>query len=79
MTATSLDVPPQPISFSPADSASSIVVTTNIQITFNVPVAVGTGNILLNKGSAGGTTHETIDVTSGNVSISGAVVTINPL
>ena len=78
VTATSLDVPPQTLTFSPTDAASGVLVDSNIVITFNVPVTAGTGNILLNKGSAGGATHETIDVTSGNVSISGSQVTINP-
>ena len=78
LTATSLDVPPQALTFSPADAASGVLVGSNIVITFNAPVSKGTGNILLNKGSAGGATHETIDVTSGNVTISGSEVTINP-
>ena len=72
LTATSLDVPPQALTFSPADAASGVLVGSNIVITFNAPVSKGTGNILLNKGSAGGATHETIDVTSGNVTISGS-------
>ena len=78
LTASSLDVPPSVLTFSPADAASGVLVGSNIVLTFNVPISKGTGNILLNKGSAGGTTHETIDVTSGNVTISGSEVTINP-
>ena len=78
LTATSVDVPPTVVSFSPADGASDVSLTSNIVITFNTPVAKGTGNITLRSGGAGGSVIETIDVTSGSVSISGGAVTINP-
>ena len=78
LTATSIDVPPQAITFSPSDGASDVAIDSNIVITFNTSVAKGSGNITLKKGSAGGDVIETIDVTSGSVSISGAQVTINP-
>ena len=78
VTATSLDVPPQAITFSPTDGSSDVSLTSNIVITFNVDVAKGSGNITLRDGSASGTVIETIAVSSGSVSISGGAVTINP-
>ena len=78
LTATSLDVPPQAITFSPTDGSSDVALNSNIVITYDVSVAAGSGNITLRDGSASGTTIETIDVTSGSVSISGGAVTINP-
>lgn len=77
-TFSKLDVPPNPLTFSPADGAVDESVSTNIVITFDQRVFKGTGNITLREGSAGGTVAETIDVTSDNVTISGAEVTINP-
>ena len=78
LTATSLDVPPQAITFSPTDGSSDVSLTSNIVITFNVDVSKGSGNITLRDGSASGTVIETIAVSSGSVSISGGAVTINP-
>jgi hypothetical protein len=77
-TFTELDVPPIPISFSPSDGATEVATGTNIVITFNQLIVKGTGNITLRDGSAGGTVLQTIDVTSGNVTISGGVATISP-
>ena len=78
LTATSLDVPPQVITFSPTDGSSDVSLTSNIVITFNNDVEKGSGNITLREGSASGTIIETIAVSSGSVSISGGAVTINP-
>ncbi len=78
VTATRLDVTPQPITFSPANGATGVAQTSNIIITFNVGVTTGTGNITLRSGSAGGTAFSTIGVSSTSVSISGGAVTINP-
>ena len=78
MTVTRLDVPPQPITFSPANGATGVTQSSNIIITFNVGVTTGTGNITLRSGSAGGTAFSTIGVSSTSVSISGGAVTINP-
>ena len=78
LTATSLDVPPQAITFSPTDNSSDVTISSNIVITFNVDVTKGSGNITLRDGSASGTVIETIAVSSGSVSISGGAVTINP-
>ena len=78
LTATSVDVPPQAITFSPTDGSSDVALTSNIVITYAVPVEKGSGNITLRDGSASGTVIETIAVSSGSVSISGGTVTINP-
>jgi hypothetical protein len=79
-TFTDIDVDPKPIAFSPADGATIDPATLNsIQISFNVPSLIkGTGNITLRSGSAGGTILETIPISSGTVTISAGVVTINP-
>ncbi|MBT8167226.1 Ig-like domain-containing protein, partial [Falsiruegeria litorea] len=69
--------PPNLASTSPADESSNVAVGANLTATFNENVQVGTGNIrIYNK--VGDTLVETIDVTSGQVSVSGATVTINP-
>ena len=78
VTATSIDVPPESITFSPTDGSSDVSLTSNIVITYNTSVAKGSGNITLRDGSASGTVIETIAVSSGSVSISGGTVTINP-
>jgi len=78
VTATSLDVPPQAITFSPTDGSSDNSIDTNIVITYNTDVQKGSGNITLREGSASGTVIQTIAVSSGTVSISGGAVTINP-
>jgi len=78
LTATSIDVAPAITTFSPTDGSSDNVVTTNIVITYNTTVEKGSGNITLRDGSASGSVIQTIAVSSGSVSISGGVVTINP-
>jgi len=65
-------------SFSPSDSATDVSISTNIVITFNTNIAKGSGNITIRSGSASGTVQQTIDVTSGAVSVSGTQATINP-
>jgi hypothetical protein len=77
-TFTRLDVPPIPITFSPAIGATSVAVTSNIIITFNQQLTKGTGNITLRENSAGGTAFSTIGVSSSSVTISGGAVTIDP-
>ena len=78
VTATSVDVAPSVISFSPADGASDVSLTSNIVISFNANVEKSSGNITLREGSASGTVIETIAVSSGSVTLSAAQVTINP-
>jgi len=78
LTATSLDINPIPITFSPTDGSSDNAIDTNIVITYNASIAKGSGNITLRESSASGTVIETIAVSSGSVSLSAAQVTINP-
>jgi hypothetical protein len=78
LTATSINVPPIPIIFSPAIGATSVNTTSNIIITFSQLMQKGTGNITLRENSAGGTAFSTIGVSSSSVTISGGAVTIDP-
>ena len=78
LTATSVDIDPLPITFSPTDGSSDVSLTSNIVITYNASIAKGSGNITLRDGSASGTVIETIAVSSGSVTLSAAQVTINP-
>ena len=64
-------------SFSPADNATGVAVAANLVATFSAPIARGTGNITVKNLTDG--TQATIAVTdTTQVSISGAVLTINP-
>jgi len=62
----------------PDNGASHVEVGSNLVATFSEDVAKGTGNIVI-KRYDDDTDVETIDVTTGNVTISGADVTINPV
>lgn len=68
----------------PADNATGVAATTSPTITFSVPVAFGTGLITLREFNGTWSDLETFDVVTevgagnGQVSISGAVLTINP-
>ena len=64
-------------SSTPADNATAIAVGSNIVLTFDENVQAGTGNISIRR-SDNNNLFEAIDVTSGQVSITGGVVTINP-
>lgn len=64
-------------STSPADNATSIGVSDNLTMTFSEAIGTGTGNITIIK-TTGDTTAEAIDVTTGSVTISDNVLTINP-
>ena len=77
-TFTRLDVPPIPITFSPAIGSTNVSPTSNIIITFDQLIQKRTGNITLRSNSAGGTAFSTIAVSSGTVTISGGAVTIDP-
>lgn len=76
-TAQADNTAPTISSLSPADGASTVNIADNLVITFSENVQAGSGNIEIKK-SADDQTQETISVTSQNVSINGAVVTINP-
>ena len=68
---------PTVTSLNPADDATGVAVGANLVVTFSENVQKGTGNILIRR-SADNTVFETIDVTSGLVTVSGATVTIDP-
>ncbi|MEO5947694.1 MAG: Ig-like domain-containing protein, partial [Chitinophagaceae bacterium] len=61
--------------YSPADNATNVVISTNLILSFSETVQKGVGNILI---KTGGVTTQTIDVTSGLVTVAGNTVTINP-
>ena len=77
-TFTRLDVPPTPLTFSPAIGATDVARASNIVITFNQLIQKGTGSITLRENSAGGTAFSTIGVSSSSVTISAGEVTIDP-
>ncbi|MDX6181217.1 leucine-rich repeat protein [Flavobacterium sp. Fl-77] len=61
----------------PANSATSVVINSDLKLTFNENVFKGSGNITIYD-AADDSVFETIEVTSSNVIIEGALVTINP-
>lgn len=63
-------------SSSPSDDATGVAVDANIELTFSENIAAGTGNITLYDSSD--TAIEAFDVTTADVTISGAKATINP-
>ena len=69
--------PPALASTSPADQDEGIVVEANLTATFNENVQLGTGNITIFS-KVGDIAVETIDVTSGLVTVLGDTITINP-
>jgi len=71
----------QDLSFStisPAQGEIDVLPNANLTITFDKNVAKGSGNITI-KQVGDDRVHETIDVTGSNVTINGAVVTIDPM
>ncbi|MCX6876770.1 MAG: Ig-like domain-containing protein, partial [Verrucomicrobia bacterium] len=69
--------PPTVATLSPADNATGVGTGTNLVVTFNELIAIGTGNITIRNLT--GNTQSTIAVTDGSqVSVAGAVLTINP-
>ena len=78
LTVTSSDIiAPTVATFSPADEATSVAIASNIVITFSEAIARGTGNIVL-KTAAGVTVASLDAASSGNLSLSGNTLTINP-
>jgi len=66
-------------SYSPSIAATGVVVGSNIVLTFSEAIQKGSGAIVIHSGSAIGTTVATYDAaTSGNLSVSGSTLTINP-
>ncbi|MEO8269542.1 MAG: Ig-like domain-containing protein, partial [Aureliella sp.] len=71
------DEGPKIISLVPADDAEGVDYRSDLLVTFDAPVKKGNGLIRIVRGSDNFVVS-TIDVTSAAVSVSGAVVTINP-
>tara|TARA_Y100000004_G_scaffold195105_1_gene261339 strand:- start:12366 stop:16946 length:4581 start_codon:yes stop_codon:yes gene_type:complete len=67
-----------PSSFSPADGATGVAVNSNIVITYDRNISIGTGNVTLRNGSASGTVIETITHDGGLATVSGTDLTLNP-
>ncbi len=68
---------PDLVTFSPADGATGVGLTSNIVLSFSETVQLGSGSIALKTTS--GTLVETYDAaTSANLSIAGSTLTINP-
>jgi sugar lactone lactonase YvrE len=61
----------------PLDDATNIIVSQNIELTFNENIFKGTGNIIIKK-TSDNSIVETIDVATESVSISTTTATINP-
>lgn len=64
------------IGLSPPDDSVDVDPTTNLVVTFNEPMAKGTGNILI-KDASNDATIQTIDVTSAAVTVAGNQFTID--
>ena len=71
------NVTPTLSTLSPTDNATNIAVDSNLVITLNENVVIGTGDILI-KTTIGDTLIETIPVGDARVTVSNAAVTINP-
>jgi len=70
--------PPTASGFSPADEAADVWTTANLVITFDEDIGKGaSGNIII-MDSVGGGEVETIAVGAANVTLNGAIATINP-
>ncbi len=68
---------PTILTLSPTDGATNVAVSSNLVATFSEPIQVGTGNITFRNLTDN--TQSTIAVTNtAQVSVSGAVLTINP-
>tara|TARA_Y100000033_G_C2735083_1_gene105499 strand:+ start:136 stop:918 length:783 start_codon:yes stop_codon:yes gene_type:complete len=77
-TFSNINVPPEVLTFSPADGAVDQAYDVNIVLTFAQTMRKGTGNITIRSGSATGTVLETINVLGTGVTISAGTVTVNP-
>ena len=63
--------------YSPLDNATGITINSDLVLTFNENIQKGTGNITIKK-IADNSTVQTIDVTSGDVTVNSTTLTINP-
>ena len=72
-------VEPTVLSFTPYDGIGSVAIGSNIVLVFSEAIKSGVGTIAIHSGSATGPVVESYDTaTSGNLTISGATLTINP-
>lgn len=77
-TAAAADlIAPTVTALSPADNAANVAVGSNLVVTFDETIAAGTGNILVRR-TSDDSTALTIPVSDSQVTVSGAVLTINP-
>ena len=66
-------------SFSPADAAFGVAISSDISLSFSDPIQRGTGTIAIHAGSPNGTVVESFDAaTSSHLLISGTTLAINP-
>jgi hypothetical protein len=72
---STIPAPPVLLSFTPADG-STTPATADLVATFNEPIAIGTGNITIKNLTD--TTETVITLPDSQVTVSGAVLTINP-
>jgi|GEM_PF-1665638 len=79
-TAAAIDITPPTLVLptSPADNASGVAITSNLVATFSETVQKGSsGNVYIKK-TSDNSIVQTIDITTGAVTVAGAVVTIDP-
>ena len=69
-------LPPQSVSFSPADAALVSNLATNLVVTFNEPVLTGTGSITLKNLTDA--TEVVFSISDPAVTVAGSTLTINP-
>ena len=71
--------PPEVLSLTPSDGATSVAVGSNLTITFSESIARGVGNIEIRVGSATGPVVESFNAaTSARLTVSGSALTIDP-
>ncbi|MCI4661886.1 MAG: Ig-like domain-containing protein [Neomegalonema sp.] len=71
-------IAPSLVSTSPVDDATDVAADANITLTFDEPIAEGTGSVVIRL-VADDSAVETLSVPSASVSVSGDTVTINPV
>ncbi|WP_413999384.1 MBG domain-containing protein [Flavobacterium sp. W1B] len=75
--AVTVDLSPTISTLLPADDATDVASANNLAVTFDQNVVKGTGNITIYD-TSDDSVIETIDVTTANVTVTDAIVTINP-
>ncbi len=68
---------PETTMLTPLDGAMNVAVSTNLEVTFDENIQTGSGNITIKK-SSDDSEVEAIDVASPAVTVSNAIVTVNP-